>query len=56
MATDEARGKVIHEAQPFGFVRDHNMMGAGMNGRPFGGLPTTNHCVMSGTGVTTVRL
>lgn len=27
MATDAARGKVIHEAQPFGFVRDHNMMG-----------------------------
>ena len=34
MATDPARGKVIHEAQPFGFVRQHNMMGPGMNGVP----------------------
>src|ERR1700677_1300400 len=34
MATDSARGKVIHEKQPFGFVRNHNMMGPGMNGIP----------------------
>ena len=34
MSTDPARGKVIHEAQPFGWVRDQNMMGPGMNGVP----------------------
>lgn len=27
MIMDKARGKVIHEAQPFGFVRNHNMHG-----------------------------
>jgi len=35
----KAMGKVIHEAQPFGFVRDHNMMGSGMNGVPTRNVP-----------------
>jgi len=34
MATDPARGKVVGEKQPFGFVRESNMMGPGLNGKP----------------------